>query len=249
MKSILIVAVLLSTIMASESSAQDTLAKTKTGVPVITAPRVGTQEVKKLNTEPRPDTASVKVFRGSKDSATVHALAVKQSPQPDSAHVTQLVVWSDTAVVWMQTGVFSQRLRFERRKGNWTLVPEARGGWKSDSAAAAAPPPPRPKPDTTIGDVCPPPYVRVSTLTRDDSLAIKNAAGQNDGEIRTLLVAGDTAWVYGTTTRPIKTDTTGKFDVTVISVDMAVEPWGARVEKRNGAWVQGTAPRRGAPDR
>ena len=133
MKAILIAAVL-STIMASESSAQ---------------------------AKPRVDTSTLTVFRPNMfakdsvawaDSATLRTLATQKSPNPSSAHVMELVIRNDSAFVTMFTDVLvgpgsttatlMQRLRFERRKGTWTLVPER--GWASDSAAAAAPPPRRP---------------------------------------------------------------------------------------------------------
>jgi len=61
------------------------------------------------------------------DSATVHALAVKQSPKPDSAHVAQLVIWSETADVTMYMRRVAQRLRFVRQKGEWKRVPTPPG--------------------------------------------------------------------------------------------------------------------------
>jgi len=82
-----------------------------------------------------PDTAIMKVPRS--DSATVHALAVKQSPQPANARVVALGILGDTAKVTVYTtmrdvtqaqrvrydgGMLQQHLRYERRAGTWTLL-------------------------------------------------------------------------------------------------------------------------------
>ena len=151
MKSLLIVSLVLSTIMASESSAQtkpDTIAKTKNGTPVITLPGrttgVVSSDVQRV-APVKPETTVVHLpgrptpLKLAKDSAAradtviLRSLAKQRSPNPDRAWVTQLVIRGDSAFATVYTDVpggpgltaatLMQRVRFLRTKRAWTHIP------------------------------------------------------------------------------------------------------------------------------
>lgn len=116
---------------ASTMGAQDTVARTRSGTPVVTMPRrTRAEELKfRKDSAARPDSFALKIFRGAtdRDSDKVHVLATRLSPRPRDARVTHLVFRGDTADVTMFTGTLEQRLRFVRRDSTWALVPNPPG--------------------------------------------------------------------------------------------------------------------------
>ena len=138
---VVLIAAVLSTIMASSSSAQ--------------------------TPKPKVDTFEVKLIRGQKvatdSAARADSLAIRKAAADSGEIAVVERIVADTA--WARVGdrrklidipsingstagtaiVANKKVRLERRAGKWTRVPAPRGGWASDSAAAAAPPPRRPQ--------------------------------------------------------------------------------------------------------
>jgi hypothetical protein len=77
----------------------------------------------------RADTAfTIRIERVPRTPATdtmwLVGRAKLQSPQPRNASVTRIVIRGDTADVTMFTESLEQKLRFVRRSGDWTLLPD-----------------------------------------------------------------------------------------------------------------------------
>jgi hypothetical protein len=167
------------------------------------------------------------------DTASIVAGAKEQSPKPNLARITQLVLVGDTAIVTVFTQDVEQRLRFtnDGRMAGCADTPRHQGALgpmlKIAAVAcllAAAPlaaqssAPPRP--------------------TSADTAAIVRAAADSvwryAGGISLQIVA-DTAWVMvARVTETYRRDTAGASDVLAAAFTHEMR----RVERRNGQWVR-----------